>query len=103
MLYKDAQTDPLPSKLGGLATAMREKFYFDELYAKLIAFTQDFAAQVVDVVDRWVVAGFIVRGTQGTTELVGRALRLMQNGNLQTYAFLFAAGIGLVLYIVLFR
>ncbi len=31
-LYKNAATDPLPAKLGGLATAMKNKFYFDELY-----------------------------------------------------------------------
>src|SRR5664280_865106 len=31
-LYKNTATDPLPAKLGGLATAMRNKFYFDELY-----------------------------------------------------------------------
>ena len=31
-LYKNAASDPLPAKLGGLATAMKNKFYFDELY-----------------------------------------------------------------------
>jgi hypothetical protein len=39
--------------------------------------------------------------THGTTELTGRALRLVQNGNLQTYAFLFALGVALVLYVAL--
>ena len=34
-------------------------------------------------------------------ELTGRALRLLQTGNLQTYAFLFALGVALVLYFVL--
>jgi hypothetical protein len=43
-----------------------------------------------------------VRGTHGTTELFGRALRLVQTGNLQTYAFLFVAGVAVVLYLVLF-
>ena len=42
-----------------------------------------------------------VRGTHGTTELAGRALRLLQTGNLQTYALLFALGVALVLYLVL--
>ncbi len=31
-LYAKADKDPLPEKLGGLATAMKNKFYFDELY-----------------------------------------------------------------------
>ena len=43
----------------------------------------------------------MVRGAHGTTELVGRALRLAQTGNLQTYAFLFVLGVAVVLYFVL--
>ena len=50
---------------------------------------------------RWIIAGLAVRGTHGTTELIGRALRQFQTGNLQTYAFLFALGVALVLYYVL--
>jgi hypothetical protein len=42
-----------------------------------------------------------VRGTYGTTELVGRALRRVQTGNLQTYAFLFVLGAAVVLYFAL--
>ena len=59
--------------------------------------TQETLARVADWVDRWIVAGLLVRGTHGTTELVGRVLRLVQTGSLQTYAFLFAAGVVLVL------
>ena len=51
--------------------------------------------------DRWFIAGAAVRGTHGTTEFIGRALRLLQNGNLQTYTFLFALGVALVLYLAL--
>ena len=61
----------------------------------------DLLAAVADWFDRWIIAGLGVRGTHGTTELVGRALRLLQTGNLQTYAFLFALGVALVLYLVL--
>jgi hypothetical protein len=42
-----------------------------------------------------------VRIISGGTELVGRGLRLLQSGNLQTYAFLSAAGIALALYFML--
>ena len=37
----------------------------------------------------------------GGTDFAGRGLRLVQTGNLQTYAFLFALGAALVLYLVL--
>ena len=44
-----------------------------------------------------------MRGVHGTTELVGRALRLLQTGNLQTHAFLVVAGLVLILFFALGR
>jgi NADH-quinone oxidoreductase subunit L len=96
-LYTNATSDPLPEKIGVLAKMARDRFYFDELYEWFISVTQETLARVADWVDRWIVAGLLVRGTHGTTELVGRVLRLVQTGSLQTYAFLFAAGVVLVL------
>jgi NADH-quinone oxidoreductase subunit L len=100
-IYAKASVDPLPGKLGVISSAMKNKFYFDELYAHLIAYSQDALAWFIDGVDRCL-AGFI-RVLQGITELTGRALRLVQNGNLQTYTFLFAAGVAVLLYLVLFH
>jgi NADH:ubiquinone oxidoreductase subunit 5 (subunit L)/multisubunit Na+/H+ antiporter MnhA subunit len=51
--------------------------------------------------DRWIIAGLAVRGLHGTVEFVGRALRLAQTGNLQTYAFLTVLGLALILYLAL--
>jgi NADH-quinone oxidoreductase subunit L len=101
VLYAEARVDPLPEKLGVLSRAMRNRFYFDELYQATVIRLHDFAAAMADWVDRWIIAGAGVRGTHGTTELAGRALRLLQTGNLQTYAFLFALGVALVLYLAL--
>ena len=101
LLYAKAAKDPLPEKLGALARAMRNRFYFDELYQATVIRLHDFLAAVAGWFDRWIIAGVAVRGTHGTTELAGRALRLLQTGNLQTYAFLFALGVALVLYLVL--
>jgi NADH-quinone oxidoreductase subunit L len=100
-LYSDAEADPLPAKLGALSRAMRNRFYFDEIYERLIAFTQEAAAKLADAIDRWIIAGFIIKGAHGTTELFGRALRLAQTGNLQTYAFLLVVGVGLLMYLAL--
>lgn len=77
------------------------RVYFDELYAWLIRWTHDAVAGVAAWVDRWVVAGLLVRGLAGTTDVVGRALRLVLTGNLQTYAFLAAAGLVVALWVVL--
>jgi NADH-quinone oxidoreductase subunit L len=101
LLYAGAKTDPLPARLGALSRAMANRFYFDELYQATVIRFHDLVAAVAGWIDRWIIAGLGVRGTHGTTELIGRALRLVQTGNLQTYAFLFALGVALVLYLAL--
>ncbi len=100
-LYRNAETDPLPAKLGGLATAMKNRFYFDEFYEATFIRAHDFIAAVMDWIDRWLVDWAGIGLVRGGTDISGRALRLMQTGNLQTYAFLFALGVAVVLYLVL--
>jgi NADH-quinone oxidoreductase subunit L len=100
-LYKNATSDPLPAKLGKLAVAMKSRFYFDELYEATVIRLHDLIATICDVIDRWIVEGACIGFLRGGTDLTGRALRLVQSGNLQTYAFLFVLGVALVLYFVL--
>jgi NADH-quinone oxidoreductase subunit L len=99
--YLNAGTDPLPARLGGLATAMKNKFYFDEIYEATFIRAHDFIAAVMDVIDRWFVEGFCIGLVRGGTDFTGRALRLVQTGNLQTYALLFVLGVAVVLYLAL--
>jgi NADH-quinone oxidoreductase subunit L len=98
-LYFNAAKDPLPEQLGALSRAMRNRFYFDELYEAVFIRAHDFVARIAAGFDGLIILG--VRGTHGTTELIGRLLRLFQTGNLQTYAFLFALGVAFVLYLAL--
>lgn len=100
-LYALATSDPLPAKLGVLSNWMRNRFYFDELYEATVIRAHDFLAAIADWVDRWLISGFAVRGLHGTTEIVGRLLREVQTGNLQTYAFLFALGVAVLLFFML--
>ncbi len=100
-LYRNAATDPLPAKLGGLAAAMKNKFYFDEIYEATFIRAHDYIAAVMDWIDRWLVDWAGIGLVRGGTDFTGRALRLMQTGNLQTYAFLFVLGVAVVLYFVL--
>jgi len=100
-LYAKADKDPLPEKLGALATWMRNKFYFDELYAATVIRVHDTIAAIAHWMDRWIVEGFCVGLVRGGTDLAGRALRLVQTGNLQTYALLFVLGVAVVLWFVL--
>jgi NADH-quinone oxidoreductase subunit L len=100
-LYANATRDPLPEKLGALSRAMRNGFYFDEIYEKLIAMTHETLARLADGIDRHIIAGLGVRGISGATDIFGRALRMLQTGNLQTYAFLSVIGVAVVLYLFL--
>jgi NADH-quinone oxidoreductase subunit L len=102
-LYHNTATDPLPAKLGALSRAMANRFYFDELYEATVIRWHDFIAAVMDVIDRWFVEGMCLGLVRGGTDLAGRALRLVQTGNLQTYAFLFVFGVAVVLYFVLVK
>ena len=95
-LYKDKNKDGIDIPL------FEHKFYFDEFYGSLIKWTQDLLANVSGFVDRWVIDGGVVRGIGGLTWGVGFALRFLQIGNLQAYAFLFGAGVVVLLYFILF-
>jgi NADH-quinone oxidoreductase subunit L len=99
--YRNATSDPLPAKLGRLAEAMKNRFYFDELYEATFIRLHDLIATICDVIDRWIVEGACIGLLRGGTDLTGRALRLVQTGNLQTYAFLLVLGVVLLLYFVL--
>jgi NADH-quinone oxidoreductase subunit L len=97
--YAGAESDPLPAKMTGVCRILRGKFYIDEFYAEVIAFGQDVPAAVFNALDAGI--KLLVRLIHGTVELAGRLLRLAQTGNLQIYTLLVAAGIALVLYLML--
>jgi NADH-quinone oxidoreductase subunit L len=102
-LYWNAAQDPLPEKFGALTQAARNRFYFDELYEATVIKFQEITAAMAAWLDEWIVAGLLVRGAHGATELLGRGLRLLQTGNLQTYAFLFVLSAAVVLYFMIGR
>ena len=91
--------DKVPDQVKDRAT---NKFMIiNEAYQWLIDHVQENLAKLADAIDRWVIAGLLVRGTHGTTELAARVLRLARTGNLQTYAFWFAAGMAALLIFTL--
>jgi NADH-quinone oxidoreductase subunit L len=100
-LYLNAAADPIPQRLTFLARAMRNRFYFDELYRAVFIKLHDALSGLAAGIDRWLIAGAAVRGAHGTTEILGRALRTLQTGNLQTYAFLIVLGVAGVVYLFL--
>ena len=101
-LYANGEKDPLPEKLGALSRAMRNRFYFDEIYEATVIRLHDTLAAIAGGID-WCIENIFIGFIRGGTDLAGRGLRLFQTGNLQTYAFLFALGVALVLYLVLIK
>jgi NADH-quinone oxidoreductase subunit L len=99
-LYSKADKDPLPEKLGALSRAMRNRFYFDEIYEATVIRLHNLLAAIAGGID-WCIENIFIGFIRGGTDFAGRGLRLFQTGNLQTYAFLFALGAALVLYLVL--
>jgi NADH-quinone oxidoreductase subunit L len=99
-LYAKADKDPLPEKLGWLSRAMRNRFYFDEIYEATVIRLHDTLAAIAGGLD-WFIENVCVGLVRGGTDFTGRGLRLLQTGNLQTYAFLFALGAAVVLWLVL--
>ena len=102
MVYRNANTDPLPAKLGVLSRWMRDRFYFDELYAFLNHWTQETLSYASNWFDRWIIAGLGVKGTSGAIDVTGCLVRLFQSGNLQTYALLTVIGLLSILAWILF-
>ena len=102
IFYRNADKDPLPTKLGAVSRWMRDRFYFDELYAFLNHWTQEKLSFASDWFDRWIIAGLGVKGTSGVVDVTGCLIRLFQSGNLQTYALLTVIGLLSILAWILF-
>ena len=93
--YKGRDTDPI--RLGFLAN----KFYIDELYAKLVAVFQDAVAKVSQYADILLIDGLGVRGVSGLAAVFGSGFRRLQGGSLQAYGFLFGFGVIVLLFLAL--
>ena len=94
-LYNGKDKEPLN------IAVFRNKFYFDELYAKIIKVVQDGVATVLSAVDDLLIDGALVTGFSRAVGGIGSAFRRIQTGNLQGYAFVFGLGILIILYIAL--
>jgi NADH:ubiquinone oxidoreductase subunit 5 (subunit L)/multisubunit Na+/H+ antiporter MnhA subunit len=80
---------------------MKNRFYFDEIYEATFIRLHDGLAAIAGFIDRIILEGIVIGTIRGGTDITGRALRLVQTGNLQAYAFIFVLGVAVVLYFVL--
>ncbi|WP_406199692.1 NADH-quinone oxidoreductase subunit L [Kitasatospora sp. NBC_01560] len=91
--------DPGRTLLGPLFGPARHGFGVDRLYSALFVRPVAAAAQLVRFLDREVVETY-VRGSGAGANLLGRAVRLAQTGNVQTYLSALLAGVVLLAVLV---
>src|SRR5216110_3721242 len=96
-IYRNRTGEPIDVEV------LRHKFYFDEIYAWLINWTQELFARISAFFDRWIIDTAAVDGSSRGTWGIGELLRLIQVGNLQAYVFLFGLGVVAVIYFAVFR
>jgi NADH-quinone oxidoreductase subunit L len=92
-LYRGRDKDPV--SLG----ILRNKFYLDELYARIVGLLQDGVAKIMSGIDYILIDGLGVKGGSFTVLGIGSLLRRLQVGNLQGYALLFGFGVVLLILI----
>lgn len=81
---------------------LENKFYFDELYDRLVKIGQDWVGYVLYGLDQLIIGGLLVTGGAKAVSGVGQVLRRLQSGNLQVYGLLFALGlVGILLFFLL--
>jgi NADH-quinone oxidoreductase subunit L len=96
VIYNGQVRDPI------VVRAFKRKFYVDDVYTVLVAWTQDLLARFLAWFDKWIVDGVCVRGLSGAAWGFGFVLRFLQFGNLQGYAFIFGFGVVALIYFLLF-
>ncbi len=90
-------------KVKGAYTLIYHKYYVDEIYDALIVKPLNWFSRVIlwKGVDAGVIDGIGVNGSAKSTEFIGRALGLLQNGMANSYALYFVMGMVLIIWWVI--
>jgi NADH-quinone oxidoreductase subunit L len=102
--WKPVPSDkPVRAVLGYVWLWIQNKFYFDEVYLLIVKYIQGTIALVCEWFDLWIIQKLGIGGLSVGTGALGRTVRLLQTGNLQSYAFIFALGVTVIIYYVVVR
>ncbi|MGR6835461.1 NADH-quinone oxidoreductase subunit L [Syntrophomonas erecta] len=97
---KAVDVDAVKAKYQGLYNLLYNKYYIDEIYQWLIAHLVDGTARLLFWFDIHVVNA-LVNGIAYFTGTSGKALRLIENGQVQVYAFFMFAGVITIIGLIL--
>jgi NADH-quinone oxidoreductase subunit L len=95
--YRPAAVDRLQAALPvvfGALVALQKSF--DRLYGYYVAKVQQRFAVLLDVLDRVLFAGWMVRGGSAVVGYLGMGARLLYNGKLYVYAFWILIGVAVL-------
>ena len=96
---------PTKDKLGNgfISRFFANRLYIDSLYDNvLIKGVQGGISAIIDFIDQFVISGLIVGGSARLVAGVGALLRRIQCGNLTSYGVIFAVGVLLVVYFMVY-
>ena len=83
-------------------SVLQRKYFFDDFYDWGIRTFQENTARFSDAFERQVIVKTAVNGTAHATQALGNLLRKLQTGVVQFYAFLFTAGLTILILVFIF-
>ena len=85
--------DHLEHRQPALFGLLRKALFFDPAYNFYVKKVQNRVADIIDVLDKLLVQGIMVRGSAGILYVAGLFTRMLHGGNLQHYAFWVGSGL----------
>jgi NADH-quinone oxidoreductase subunit L len=85
-------SDPLTAMLGNFYVVLKNKFYFDMVYAWYVDYVQQNTAILLSRFEKEVIVRMWVGGLTNFARTGGKTLRYLQNGLVQFYALVFVLG-----------
>ncbi len=97
LVYRGKDRDPISIPL------LQQRFYIDQLYDNvLVRYLQNAGAAIIAFIDELFINGLLVGGIGRAAASAGNAMRKIQSGSLQGYAFAFGLGVLMVIYFTVF-
>jgi NADH-quinone oxidoreductase subunit L len=94
--------DPLTQSLGALFTALKQRLYVDELYARTLLAFQSAVTEGVNALETRVFGAALPEGVASSAIWISRRVRSLQSGHVGAYLFAFGAGAALLFVLLSF-